>query len=81
MGFAAETEEVIANARKKLAEKNLDLIIANDVAQPGAGFGHDTNQIKILYPTGEIKELPLMSKEEASMAILDEVALLIKKRK
>jgi phosphopantothenoylcysteine decarboxylase/phosphopantothenate--cysteine ligase len=81
VGFAAETEEVIANARKKLAEKNLDLIIANDVAQPGAGFGHDTNQIKILYPTGEIKELPLMSKEEASMAILDEVARLIAKRK
>jgi len=81
VGFAAETEEVIANARKKLAEKNLDLIIANDVAQPGAGFGHDTNQIKILYPTGEMKELPLMSKEEASMAILDEVARLIGKRK
>jgi phosphopantothenoylcysteine decarboxylase/phosphopantothenate--cysteine ligase len=81
VGFAAETEEVIDNARKKLAEKNLDLIIANDVAQPGAGFGHDTNQIKILYPTGEIKELPLMSKEEASMAILDEVARLIAKRK
>jgi len=81
VGFAAETEEVTANARKKLAEKNLDLIIANDVAQPGAGFGHDTNQIKILYPTGEIRELPLMSKEEASMAILDEVALLIQKRR
>jgi phosphopantothenoylcysteine decarboxylase/phosphopantothenate--cysteine ligase len=81
VGFAAETEEVIANARKKLAEKNLDLIIANDVAQPGAGFGHDTNQIKILYPTGESRELPLMSKEEASMAILDEVAHLVKKRK
>jgi phosphopantothenoylcysteine decarboxylase / phosphopantothenate---cysteine ligase len=81
VGFAAETEEVIVNARKKLAEKNLDLIIANDVAQPGAGFGHDTNQIKILYPAGEIRELPLMSKEEASMAILDEVVQLIKKRK
>jgi len=51
------------------------------VAQPGAGFGHDTNQIKILYPAGEIRELPLMSKEEASMAILDEVALLIQKRR
>jgi phosphopantothenoylcysteine decarboxylase/phosphopantothenate--cysteine ligase len=81
VGFAAETEDLIVNARKKLVEKNLDLIVANNVAQPGAGFGHDTNQIKILYSTGEMKELPLMSKEEASMAILDEVAQLIVNRK
>jgi phosphopantothenoylcysteine decarboxylase / phosphopantothenate---cysteine ligase len=80
VGFAAETEDLMANARKKLVGKNLDLIIANDVAQPGAGFGHDTNQIKILYPGGEMKDLPLMSKEEASAVILDEVVKLKKKR-
>ena len=76
VGFAAETEDLIANAQKKLGEKNLDLIVANDVAKPGAGFGHDTNQIKILYPSGEIKDLPLMSKEEVSDVILDEVVKL-----
>ncbi len=64
----------------KLAEKNLDLIIANDVAQPGVGFAHDTNQIKILFPSGEMKDLPLMSKEEASVVILDEVVKLKQKR-
>jgi phosphopantothenoylcysteine decarboxylase/phosphopantothenate--cysteine ligase len=81
VGFAAETEDLMANARKKLVEKNLDLIIANDVAQPGVGFGHDTNQIKILFPSGEMKDLPLMSKEEASVIILDEVVKLKQKRK
>jgi phosphopantothenoylcysteine decarboxylase / phosphopantothenate---cysteine ligase len=80
IGFAAETEDLTANARKKLVEKNLDLIIANDVGQPGAGFGHDTNRIKILFPSGDVKDLPLMSKEEASVVILDEVAKLKQRR-
>ena len=71
----------MANARKKLVEKNLDLIIANDVAQPGVGFGHDTNQIKILYPGGEMKDLPLMSKEEVSVVILDEVLKKLKQKR
>ena len=66
IGFAAETENLIVNARKKLIEKNLDLIVANDVTKTGAGFGSDTNQVKILYPSGETKDLPLMSKEEVS---------------
>ena len=80
IGFAAETEGLMANARKKLAEKNLDFIVANDVGQPGAGFAHDTNQMKILYPGGDVKDLPLMSKEEASVIILDEVVKLKQKR-
>ncbi len=80
VGFAAETENLIANARKKLMEKNLDLIVVNDVTKPGAGFGLDTNQVKILYPSGEAKDLPLMSKEEVSQYILDDVARLLKKR-
>jgi len=81
IGFAAETEDLIANARKKLMEKNLDLIVVNDVTKPGAGFGLDTNQVKILYPSGEVKDLPLMSKEEVSQHILDDVVRLLKQRR
>jgi phosphopantothenoylcysteine decarboxylase/phosphopantothenate--cysteine ligase len=81
LGFAAETENVVANAQKKLKEKNLDLIIVNDVTKPGAGFGQDTNQVKILFRSGEVKDLPLMSKEEVSQSILDEVGKLLKQKK
>jgi phosphopantothenoylcysteine decarboxylase/phosphopantothenate--cysteine ligase len=80
VGFAAETEGLIENAQKKLKEKNLDLIVANDVTKTDAGFDTDTNQVKILYPSGEIKNLPLMSKEEVSQVILDEVAKLLKQK-
>jgi phosphopantothenoylcysteine decarboxylase / phosphopantothenate---cysteine ligase len=80
LGFAAETENVVANARKKLKEKNLDLMVVNDVTKPGAGFGQDTNQVKILFRSGEVKDLPLMSKEEVSQAILDEVGKLLKQK-
>ncbi len=76
VGFAAETEDLIANAGKKLKEKNLDLIVANDVTQSGAGFASETNQVKILYPSGEVKDLPMMSKEEVSQWILNEVVRL-----
>jgi phosphopantothenoylcysteine decarboxylase / phosphopantothenate---cysteine ligase len=80
VGFAAETEGLIAHARKKLAEKNLDFIVANDVTQPSAGFGVDTNRVRILFPSGEIKDLPLVSKEEVSKLILNEVARLVNQR-
>ena len=72
---------MIANAKKKLKEKNLDFIVVNDVTQPGAGFGSDTNQVKIIYPSGQVKDLPLMTKEEVSQLILDEVVRLLKSRK
>jgi len=81
IGFAAETEDLIANAKKKLKEKNLDFIVVNDVTRPEAGFGSDTNQVKIIYPSGQIKDLPLMTKEEVSQLILDEVVRLLKRRK
>jgi len=81
IGFAAETEDLIANANKKLKKKNLDFIVANDVGKPGGGFGADTNQVKIIYPSGKIKDLPLMSKEEVSQFILDDVVNLLKQRK
>ena len=78
VGFAAETEDLVANAKKKLQEKNLDLIVVNDVSRPGAGFRSDTNQVKILFPSGQAKDLPLMTKEETSSAILDQVAAILK---
>ena len=81
IGFAAETEDMVANAHKKLIEKNLDFIVVNDVTKPGAGFGTETNQVKILYSSGEVKDLPLMSKEEVSQFILDDIVKLLKKRK
>jgi phosphopantothenoylcysteine decarboxylase/phosphopantothenate--cysteine ligase len=81
VGFAAETEDLISNARKKLEEKNLDFIVVNDVTEPGAGFEVDTNQVKILYPSGKVRDLPLMTKEEVSQIILDEVVHLLKLRR
>ena len=81
VGFAAETEDVVANAKKKLLEKNLDFIVVNDVTKPGAGFGSDTNQVKILYPSGQVKDLPLMTKEEVSQFILNDVVKLLKQKK
>jgi phosphopantothenoylcysteine decarboxylase/phosphopantothenate--cysteine ligase len=81
VGFAAETENLVANARKKLLEKNLDFIVVNDVTKPGSGFSSDTNQVKILFPSGEVKDLPVMSKEEVSQLILDDVANLLRQKK
>jgi len=81
VGFAAETEDLIAHAKKKLKEKNLDFIVVNDVTKPGAGFGLDTNQVKIVYPSGEVRDLPLMSKEEVSKVVLDETVKLLKQRR
>lgn len=81
IGFAAETENLISNAKKKLREKNLDMIVVNDVTQPGAGFASDTNQVKIIYRSGRVKDLPLMSKEEVSQIILDDTVRLLKQKK
>ena len=76
IGFAAETESLLTHARKKLAEKNLDLIVANDVSLPGAGFAVDTNIVKLIDRSGKIEELPLMSKEDLADRVLDWVLLL-----
>lgn len=81
VGFAAETDDLMANAKRKLVEKNLDFIVANDLTGPGAGFGSDTNQVKILYPSGQVKDLPLMTKEEVAQVILDDVVKLLKQNK
>jgi phosphopantothenoylcysteine decarboxylase / phosphopantothenate---cysteine ligase len=70
VGFSAETENIIDNARKKLKSKNLDLIIANDILSPGSGFSGDTNRVVIIDRQGGIEELPLMSKDELADLII-----------
>jgi len=71
IGFAAETEHVVREARRKLAEKRLDLIVGNDVTAPGAAFGGDTNVVHLIDAAGEEQALPLLSKEEVADRILD----------
>jgi len=71
VGFAAETDDVIANARKKLEEKNLDIIVANDVTAAGSGFEGETNIATILDRSGDVQSLPLMTKEELADRIFD----------
>ena len=79
VGFAAETENLLANAGKKLARKSLDLIVANDVTKPGAGFDVETN-IVTLVTAEETVSLPIMRKEEVADRILDAVVRLREKR-
>jgi phosphopantothenoylcysteine decarboxylase/phosphopantothenate--cysteine ligase len=76
VGFAAESENLVANARRKLEDKGLDLIAANDVTAEGSGFGSDTNRVTLLDREGK-EELPLMSKYEVAARILDRVVSLI----
>ncbi len=77
VGFAAETERVLENAREKLERKNLDAIVANDLTQEGAGFNSETNVVTLITrDSSEPKSLPLMSKLEAAHRILDEVVRL-----
>lgn len=77
VGFAAESESVIANARQKLVKKQLDLIVANDITDAGSGFGADTNKVTIIDKQGNKEALPLLSKREVADRILDRVAKLI----
>jgi phosphopantothenoylcysteine decarboxylase/phosphopantothenate--cysteine ligase len=77
VGFAAESENLVENARAKLEEKNLTLIVANDISLPDAGFEVDTNRITLIDSEGGVQELPLMSKLEASDVILQRVIQLL----
>lgn len=70
VGFAAETNDVLTHARDKLARKNLDMIVANDVTRPGAGFDVDTNIVTLITKDGQ-EALPMMSKAEVAQRILD----------
>jgi len=73
VGFAAETSNLVDNARGKLARKNLDLIVANDVSAEGVGFSHNTNAVTIIGADGSLQEVSLASKHTVAMAVLDSV--------
>ncbi len=71
VGFAAETQDLLENARGKLERKGIDLIVANDVSEEGSGFGTDTNRVTLLFRSGDASALPLMSKREVADRVLD----------
>jgi phosphopantothenoylcysteine decarboxylase/phosphopantothenate--cysteine ligase len=73
VGFAAESENLVANAKKKLKAKHLDLIVANDITKEDSGFDVDTNRVTLIDKKGKVEELPLMSKREVAEKILDRV--------
>ena len=77
VGFAAETNDLIENASLKIKKKNLDFIVANDLTKEGAGFGVDTNIVKIIDKEGNITEYPKMKKEEVANVILDKIKVLL----
>lgn len=74
VGFAAETEDLMANAAIKLREKNADMIVANNVGAPGAGFESDTNEVHLLFASGAMEELPLAPKKEIAKIIFDRIS-------
>ncbi len=77
IGFAAESRDLLENAVAKLKSKNLDMIAANDVSAPDAGFGVDTNRITLLFADGRQEALPLMGKEQAAEIIIERLAALL----
>lgn len=77
VGFAAESDDLLSNARAKVAAKDLDLIVANDITDPGSGFGSDDNRVTIIDRQGQAHELPLLPKYAVAHAILDRVAALL----
>ena len=79
VGFAAETQNLIDNAKSKISKKNLDMIVANDVTLAGAGFNSDTNVVKFIFPDGEIKSLEKMSKKDVAKALFQTICDKMKK--
>jgi phosphopantothenoylcysteine decarboxylase/phosphopantothenate--cysteine ligase len=73
VGFAAETDDLVGNAAAKMRAKHLDLIVANDVAAPGVGFGHPTNAVTLLTPDAEPVEIDLASKRDVARAVIDHI--------
>ena len=76
VGFAAETADLLENARKKLLGKNLDMIVANDISEDGAGFDVETNRVRFLFPDGEVETLPLLDKNDVAQRLLDRIGRL-----
>jgi len=80
VGFAAESEDIVASAKKKLEKKQLDLIVANDITAKDSGFGADTNRVTIIDKDGKVESLPLLPKREVAEKVLDKVAKLLAER-
>ena len=80
VGFAAESENLLANAREKLEKKRLDLIIANDITAKDSGIGADKNLVVIIDRKGEVEKLPLLPKREVADRILDKIAQILGKK-
>ncbi len=78
VGFAAETEDLIRNAKRKMEEKNLDLIVANKVGEPDSGFEVETNRVTLIHRDGSMKEYPLLSKMEVADIILSHILKIVK---
>jgi phosphopantothenoylcysteine decarboxylase / phosphopantothenate---cysteine ligase len=81
VGFAAETENMLEHAADKLKRKNLDLIVANDVSKAGIGFGSDMNEVTIIDKAGNVRQVPMLTKDEVAHIILDATKKILKKRK
>ena len=81
VGFAAESEDMVANARNKLEQKQLDIIVANDITDTDSGFGIDTNRVTIIGKDGKAENLPLLTKIEVADKILDKVVGLLSERR
>jgi phosphopantothenoylcysteine decarboxylase/phosphopantothenate--cysteine ligase len=78
VGFAAESQDLIKNAKQKLENKKLDLIVANDISADDAGFEVETNRVTLLDKSGKPEKLPLMSKDEVASIVLARVVDLLK---
>ena len=80
VGFAAESHDVVANARDKMKRKGLDLIVANDITEKDCGFGTETNRVTIIDSKGKVEELPLLPKGEVADKILDRLVNMLESR-
>jgi len=81
VGFAAESHDLVEAARRKIARKGCDLLVANDISREDAGFNVDTNAVLFVAPSGEVEEIPLSSKREVAAQILDRVEKLLGERR
>ncbi|SCM80043.1 fused 4'-phosphopantothenoylcysteine decarboxylase; phosphopantothenoylcysteine synthetase, FMN-binding [uncultured Sporomusa sp.] len=77
IGFAAETQELLSHAQEKLIKKNLDMIVANDVTLPGAGFNTDTNIVRVIHKNGQIEELPQLTKRQVAEILIDKICVML----
>ncbi|RLC28140.1 MAG: bifunctional phosphopantothenoylcysteine decarboxylase/phosphopantothenate--cysteine ligase CoaBC [Deltaproteobacteria bacterium] len=78
VGFAAETDDLLAHATEKLKAKNLDMIVANDVSRDDAGFESDTNAVRVIHRDGRVEDCPLMSKEAVADFLLDRIRAVLR---